>query len=61
MINTDETAGHADAAEVEMHIERIVGSGAAGAIVLAGIATAVVIGLWFAFYLLVFSPRAAGL
>ena len=57
MINTDETAGPAD----EAQIERIVGSGAAGAIVLAGIATTIVIGLWFAFYLVVFSPRAAGL
>ena len=57
MINTDETAGPAD----EAHIERIVGAGAAGAIVLAGIATGIVIGLWVVFYLLVFTPRAAGL
>ncbi len=57
MINTDETAGRADEAE----IERIVGSGAAGAVLLAGIATGIVIGLWFLFYFLVFSPRAAGL
>jgi hypothetical protein len=61
MINTDETAGHADEAQIEMEIERIVGSGAAGAVALAGIATAIVIGLWFAFYLLVFTPRVAGL
>jgi hypothetical protein len=33
-------------------------SGAKGAIVLAGIATAIVVALWFAFYLLVFVPRA---
>lgn len=39
-------------------VDRIVRAGAHGAIVLAGIATAVVIGLWFAFYLLVFVPRA---
>lgn len=39
-------------------IEAIVGSGPGGAVMIAGIATAVVIGLWFAFYVLVFSPRA---
>ena len=61
MINTDETAGHAQEAPIETAIERIAGSGAAGAIVLAGIATTIVIGLWFAFYLVVFIPRAAGL
>ncbi len=37
---------------------RIVRSGSRGAIVLAGIATAIVIAIWFAFYLLVFVPRA---
>lgn len=33
-------------------------TGATGAIALAGIAVAVVVALWFAFYLLVFVPRA---
>jgi hypothetical protein len=33
-------------------------TGAPGAIALAGIASAVVVALWFAFYLLVFVPRA---
>ncbi len=37
------------------------GSGGRGAVVLAGIAVAIVIGLWFAFYLFVFTPRNAGL
>jgi hypothetical protein len=32
--------------------------GSAGAIALAGIATLVVVAIWFAFYLLVFVPRA---
>lgn len=45
---------------VEAAVDGIVQSGARGAAVLAGIATAVVIGLWFAFYLLVFVPRGAG-
>jgi hypothetical protein len=33
-------------------------SGAGGALALAGIATFVVVAIWFAFYLLVFVPRA---
>ena len=33
-------------------------SGPGGAIAVAGIATAIVIALWFAFYLLVFLPRS---
>jgi hypothetical protein len=33
-------------------------TGAPGAIALAGIASAVVVALWFAFYLFVFVPRA---
>jgi hypothetical protein len=35
-----------------------VSSGAGGALALAGIATFVVVAIWFAFYLLVFVPRA---
>ena len=41
-------------------VETIVRAGPGGAIAVAGIATAIVIGLWFAFYLLVFLPRSAG-
>jgi hypothetical protein len=33
-------------------------SGAMGAVALAGLATAVVVAIWFAFYALVFLPRA---
>jgi hypothetical protein len=40
-------------------LSQILRSGATGAVVLAGIATAVVLLLWVAFYLLVFVPRAA--
>jgi hypothetical protein len=54
MINSEHEAQSDDTA-----LEPIVNSGARGALVLAGIATAIVIGLWFAFYLLVFLPRAA--
>ena len=39
-------------------VETIVRSGPNGAIAVAGIATAIVIALWFAFYLLVFLPRS---
>jgi hypothetical protein len=35
----------------------IVRAGPKGAVALAGIATAIVIALWFAFYFLVFLPR----
>jgi hypothetical protein len=31
-----------------------------GAAMLAGLATAIVVAIWFAFYLLVFVPRATG-
>jgi hypothetical protein len=39
-------------------VDEIVTTGAGGAKMLAGVATAVVIGLWVAFYLLVFVPRS---
>lgn len=39
-------------------VERIVKTGGRGALLLVVIATAIVIGLWLAFYLLVFMPRA---
>jgi hypothetical protein len=41
-------------------VDAIVRSGPGGTIAVAGIATAIVIALWFAFYLLVFLPRSAG-
>ena len=40
-------------------IATIVRTGPSGALVVAGIATGVVIALWFAFYLFVFLARAA--
>jgi type IV secretory pathway VirB2 component (pilin) len=39
-------------------VQRIVQSAAGGALTLVAIATAVVMGTWFAFYLLVFLRRA---
>jgi hypothetical protein len=43
----------------EERVDAIVRSGPTGAIAVAGITTAIVIALWFAFYLLVFLPRSA--
>jgi hypothetical protein len=40
-------------------VDGIVAGGARGAIVLAGIATAIVIAIWLAFYYFVFLPRGA--
>jgi hypothetical protein len=51
MINSEPTEA-GDAA-----VERAMQSGAHGAILVAGLAVAIVIGLWFAFYFLVFAPR----
>jgi hypothetical protein len=42
----------------DAEIETIVESGPHGAITVAGIATFLVVAMWFAFYLFVFSPRA---
>jgi hypothetical protein len=42
----------------QAQVEEIVSRGPGGAIALAGIATAIVVALWFAFYFLVFVPRA---
>lgn len=38
-------------------VDDIVSGGPGGALALAGIATAIVIGIWFAFYFAVFLPR----
>jgi hypothetical protein len=39
-------------------VEAVVRRGPAGALAVAGIATAIVLGIWVAFYLLVFVPRS---
>jgi hypothetical protein len=46
-------------ADDDESVDAIVRSGPGGAIMVAGVATAIVIALWFAFYLLVFLPRSA--
>jgi hypothetical protein len=41
----------------EAALNAIVRSGPTGAIVLAGIGTAIIVAIWFAFYFLIFVPR----
>jgi len=41
-------------------IDAIVRAGPRGALAVAGVATAIVVALWFAFYWLVFLPRSTG-
>jgi hypothetical protein len=41
----------------DARVDRIVRSGPLGAVIVAGVATAIVVALWFAFYFLVFLPR----
>ena len=48
----DDTVTPDDAA-----VDAILRSGPRGAVVLAGIGTAIVVAIWFAFYFLVFMPR----
>ena len=55
MINSEPE--NLDLAAKDDAVHKIVSSGAGGAIALAGISTAIVIAIWFAFYLLVFLPR----
>ena len=60
MLNSDPTPidGTGSDGTQDAAVNAILRTGAPGAIVLAGIATAVVVALWFAFYFLVFVPRA---
>ncbi len=58
MINSSSPQSSASVSEDES-VDAIVRAAPGGAIAVAGIATAVVIALWFAFYLLVFLPRSA--
>ncbi|WP_429280506.1 hypothetical protein [Paraburkholderia sp. GAS41] len=51
--DSNDPARHAQAERVDEIVRR----GPRGAITVAGIATAIVIALWYAFYFLVFLPR----
>jgi hypothetical protein len=59
MLNSPDLPEHDEATE-RLVVARIVRSGPAGAIAVAGIATAIVLATWFAFYLFVFLARAHG-
>ena len=48
-----------DRSEQDRRVDEIVGRGPSGAFALAGIATAVVVAIYFAFYLFVYLPRGA--
>jgi hypothetical protein len=59
MINSDPTSGEGEAGtQQDADLNAVLRSGARGAVVVAGLATAIVVAIWFAFYLLVFVPRA---
>ena len=59
MINSDPISGEGDAGTLQdADVNAILRLGARGAVVLAGLATGIVVAIWFAFYLLVFVPRA---
>ncbi len=55
MLNTDPDETQADD---NAAVHAVLQSGSLGAIVLAGLATAVVVAIWLAFYFVVFLPRA---
>ena len=48
-----------DSASQQAAVDAIVRAGPSGALALAGLATAIVMALWFAFYFLVFLPRGS--
>ncbi|MDE1997062.1 MAG: hypothetical protein KGI75_31470 [Rhizobiaceae bacterium] len=56
MLNSDVPPGSTPGTHDEK-VDAIVASGPRGAIVVASIATAVVVAIWILFYLLVFVPR----
>jgi hypothetical protein len=56
MIVSEDAASSTESEDAR--VDRIVRSGPLGAIV-AGIATAIVVALWFAFYFMVFLPRGS--
>jgi hypothetical protein len=59
MINSDSATSEGNAnAQQNADVNAILRSGGRGAVVVAGLATAIVVVIWFMFYLLVFVPRA---
>jgi hypothetical protein len=58
MLNSDPTPDDGASPQDEAAVNAVLRSGAIGAVVLAGLATAIVVAIWFVFYLAVFLPRA---
>ncbi|OLL33335.1 hypothetical protein BTH42_02195 [Burkholderia sp. SRS-W-2-2016] len=48
---------HSAAPPTDDEVERVVRAGPGGAIALAGVATVIVMAIWFAFYFFAFLPR----
>jgi asparagine N-glycosylation enzyme membrane subunit Stt3 len=57
---TDAGSGGADSAAEQRRVDEIVARGPGGAFALAGIAVAIVMAIWVAFYVLVFLARGGG-
>jgi hypothetical protein len=58
MLNSDPIPGASGPPLDDAAVNAILRSGAIGAVVLAGLATAIVFAIWLVFYLAVFLPRA---
>ena len=58
MLNSDPIPNDDAMPQDDAAVNAILRSGATGAVVVAGLATAIVVAIWFVFYLLVFMPRA---
>jgi hypothetical protein len=58
MLNSDSEPVDGTGSTEDAAVNAAMRTGAPGAIVLAGVASAIVVALWFAFYFLVFVPRA---
>ena len=58
MLNSEPTISDDSILQDDAAVSDTLRSGAIGAVVVAGLATAIVIAIWFAFYLAVFLPRA---
>jgi hypothetical protein len=58
MLNSDPDTHEDAGTQQEADVNAILRSGAKGAVVLAGLASSIVVAIWFAFYALVFLPRA---
>lgn len=54
---TEPTDSETPSAHEEQRVQAIVAAGSAGAMTLAGVAVALVLAMWLAFYLFVFLPR----